>query len=258
VLEACDAADGVSDGLLEDPSRCKFDPKVLECKGVDSSDCLTKPQVDLARTIYSPSINLRTQQPIFPGLARGSELGWAGQAGPVPSEISIDHFKFLVFKNPAWDYMKFNFDGDLALADRLDNGLITATDPNLKPFFAHGGKLLQYHGWADPQISPFNSIDYYQEVSKATGGAYSDSYRLFMIPGLGHCRVGEGVNNFDSISVLERWVENKKTPDRILGSRIVGGKVERTRALCSYPQVARYTGTGSTDEAASFVCSIVK
>jgi feruloyl esterase len=260
VLEACDAADGVRDGVLEDPSRCKFDPKVLECKGIDSSDCLTAPQVELARTIYSASMNPRTHQPIFPGLARGSELGWAGQAGPVPFELSIDHFKFLVFKNPAWDYMTLNFDGDLALADRLDNGLITATDPNLKPFFAHGGKLLQYHGWADPLISPFSSIDYYQKVSKAIGGAddMRDSYRLFMIPGLGHCRLGDGVNSFDSISILEQWVENKKVPDRIPGSRIVDGKVERTRALCPYPQVARYTGTGSTDDAASFVCSIAK
>jgi feruloyl esterase len=259
VLKACDAADGVTDGVLEDPTRCKFDPIVLRCNGADSSDCLTESQVELARTIYSAALNPRTHQPIFPGLARGSELGWAAQAGPVPSELSIDHFKYLVFKNPAWDYKAFNFDSDLELADRLDNGLITATDPNLRPFFARGGKLLQYHGWADPLISPFESIHYYEEVSQVLGAHnIENSYRLFMIPGMDHCRVGNGVNSFDSISVIEQWVENHQAPDRIPGSRIVDAKQVRTRPLCPYPQVVRYKGTGTTDDALNFVCSVAK
>jgi feruloyl esterase len=256
VLQACDARDGVKDGVLEDPRRCKFDPKVLECKGADGPACLTPPQVETARKVYSPATNPRTKQQIFPGLLSGSELGWAVQAGPQVPSVANDFFRYVVFKDPNWDYKTLNFDGDVALADQASS-TVNATDPNLKAFFAHGGKLLQYHGWSDNQISPLNSVNYYASVVDAMGGTskVKDSYRLFMVPGMSHCRGGEGVNIFDSISVIDQWVEKGKAPDQIIASRIRDGKADRTRPLCSYPQVAVYKGAGSTDDAANFVCA---
>jgi feruloyl esterase len=263
VLQACDAQDGVKDGVLEEPTRCKFDPKVLECKGADSAACLTAPQVEAARSVYSPATNPRTKQQIYPGLVPGSELGWAAQAGPQPGGIPYSYFRYVVFNDPNWDYKTLNFDGDIALADQADNGVISATDPNLQAFFVHGGKLLQYHGWSDNQISPLNSIDYYKRVVAAMGGAdkVKDSYRLFMIPGMPHCRAdariprgGDGVNSFDSISVIEQWVEGRKAPNRILASRVANGVVEQNRPLCPYPQIASYKGSGSTNDATNFAC----
>ena len=255
VLEACDSLDGVKDGLIEDPTRCHFDPKVLQCKDADSSSCLTAPQVEAARKIYSGAINPRTKQQIFPGLEPGSELGWATLAGPRPFAIGNDHFKYVVFKDPNWDYKTLNFDGDVALAEKTDNGLINATDPNLKPFFGHGGKLIQYHGWNDWQISPLNSVHYYQSVLETLGGAgkVQESYRLFMVPGMGHCGGGEGPNRFDMVSALEQWVEQRKPPAQIIAA---DAKIARTRPLCPYPQVAKYKGTGSIDDAANFACML--
>ena len=258
VLDACDALDGVKDGLLEDPTLCHFDPKVLECKNGDAAACLTAPQVEAARKMYSGAINPRTKRQIFPGLEPGSELSWNVIAGPRPFSIGDDHFKYVVFKDPNWDFKTLNFDDQAALAVKTDGGLIDAMDPNLKPFFGHGGKLIQYHGWSDWQISPLNSVHYYQSVLEAAGGAskVQDSYRLFMVPGMGHCGGGEGPNNFDMVGALEHWVQNKAAPQQIIASRINNGKVERSRPLCPYPQVAKYKGSGSIDEAANFACTL--
>jgi feruloyl esterase len=255
VLNACDALDGVKDGVLEDPTRCKFDPKVLECKGGEESGCLTAPQVAAALKIYGPAVNPRTKQQIFPGKSPGSELGWDPINGLQPFPIANSHFRFVVFQDPNWDYRTLDFDRDVARADELDGGLINATDPNLRPFFSHGGKLIQYHGWNDQQISPLNSINYYQSVQKALGDKLADSYRLFMAPGMNHCRGGDGPDRFDMIKALEKWVEAGTAPDRIVASHVKDGKIERTRPLCPYPQVARYNGAGSTDDAANFRCA---
>jgi feruloyl esterase len=142
------------------------------------------------------------------------------------------------------------------LAEQIDNGTINALDPNLKEFFDRGGKLIQYHGWSDPQISPGASVWYYKSVLEMNGGAgkVHDSYRLFMVPGMAHCGGGEGPNTFDTLTALEQWVEQKKAPGQIVASRVRDGKVDRTRPLCPYPQVATYKGSGSTDDAANFVC----
>jgi feruloyl esterase len=262
VLAACDALDGVKDGLIGDPTRCKFDPVVLECRGSDGPTCLTAPQVEAARKIYAPATNPRTKQQIYPGFALGSELGWARQAGPRPAAIPNSYWKYVIFKDPNWDYKTLNFDSDVSRADRIDNGSLDATDPNLKAFFARGGKLLHYHGWADPALSPLNSVNYYKSVLDRIGNASKvrDSYRLFMVPGMVHCRNpgSEGPNNFDMISAIEQWVEKGKAPDQIIASHGTDGKVDRTRPLCPYPQVATYKGTGSTDDAANFSCSVLK
>ncbi len=254
VLDACDGLDGVKDGVLEDPRRCHFDPGILLCKDADTAVCLTAPQVEAARKIYAGPKNPHTGQQVFPGLAIGSELTWAALAGgPDPFAIVDSHFKYLVFKNPNWDFRTLNFDTDVALADKLDNNTINATDPNLKEFISHGGKLLIYHGWNDQLIAPENSINYYQSVLSAKTGT-QDSVRLFMAPGMTHCSGGDGPSQFDSIGALEQWVEGAKPPDQIVASHAIDGKVDRTRPLCPYPRTAKYRGTGSTDEASSFVC----
>jgi feruloyl esterase len=200
----------------------------------------------------------QTGKEIFPALQPGSELGWAAlAAGPRPFRAADDYYKYVVFKNPEWDFRTLDFDADVPRAEKLDAATINAADPNLKVFFNRGGKLLMYHGWSDPLISPGNSIEYYDSVVRTFGGIdkISNSMRLFMVPGMNHCFGGDGTGTFDRIAPLERWVEQKEPPDQILASHVTGAVVSRTRPLCPYPQVAKYTGAGSTDDASSFVCA---
>lgn len=253
-LDACDALDGVKDGVIENPEKCKFDPVVMQCKGEDSNDCLTAAQVATARKVYSGVINPRTKEQLFPGLMPGSELGWGTQVGANPFGPGLDEFRFIVFKNPDWDYKTFNFDSDYTASVKADNNMMNAMDPNLKPYFDRGGKILQYHGWADQQMSPGNSPKYYKMVLEKMGGASKvmDNYRLFMVPGMGHCAGGAGATDtFDKRGILEQWVEQKKAPEKIIASDAMKTK---TRPLCPYPQVAVYSGSGSTDDAANFSC----
>ena len=247
-LAQCDALDGVTDDAIEDPTQCHFDPKSMQCATTDAPTCLTAAQVETARRIYAPARSPKTGAEIFPGLEPGSELGWSGLAGPAPLSIPDDYYKYVVFRNPAWDFRTLDPDRDVALADTLDNGADNAIDPNLAPFFARGGKLLLYHGWTDQLIAPRNTINYYQSVVSARAGA-ATAMRLFMMPDAPHCAV-----NFDKLAVMEQWVEQQRAPDRIVASHLTAGKVDRTRPLCPYPQVATYLGAGSTTDAASFVC----
>jgi feruloyl esterase len=255
VLKACDANDGVKDVVLEDPTRCKFDPAAILCPGADGPDCLTAAQVESARKIYSPAMNPRTQERLFPGFEPGSEKGWGFAASAQPPQLTLTGLRNRVFKDANWDYLTFNFDSDVALLDR-ESQSVNGMDPNLRPFFGHGGKLLQYHGWSDNLIPPLNSVNYYNSVADTLGGASKvrDSFRLFMVPGMGHCRGGDGTDRFDAIGALEQWVEQGKAPASIVASRYAGDRVERTRPLCAYPQVAVFQGTGSTDDAANFAC----
>ena len=256
VLEACDAADGLKDGLVSDPDSCRFDPGVLECRGPDRAGCLTPPQIETARLIYSTGVNASTKRKIG-GLLPGSELGWTDLGWTASARATgLDQFRFLVFNDPAWDIQNFDVDHDLARAEETDRDTLNALDPNLQPFISRGGKLIQFHGWADPQISPANSTQYYGRVVETLGGPHKihDSYRLFMAPGMGHCGGGEGPNTFDMVATIEQWVERGAAPDRIEASHSTNGVIDRKRPLCPYPQIAAYQGTGSVDDAASFVC----
>jgi feruloyl esterase len=254
VLDRCDAHDGAKDGLLESPQRCQFDPAVLQCRAGDTSSCLTAPQVQAARQIYAPVVNPRTKALVFPGLQPGSELGWSGLAGPNPVGEAVEYFQYVVFNRPSWDFKTLNFDGDVALADAAGAAIINATDPNLKPFFDRGGKVLMYHGWNDQLVAPLNSVNYYGRVRESSGAGAAASIRLFMMPGVNHCARGDGPDTFDKMRVLEQWVEGGQAPSRITAEHRVNGAVDRTRPLCAYPQVAKYAGQGSLDDAANFVC----
>jgi feruloyl esterase len=287
VLAECDAADGVKDGLIENPRACHFDPSVLACKGAESPECLTAPQVDALRKIYDGPKNPRTGAAIFPGYARGTEAGpagWSAWIAPASVTSSIQYgfgssyYGHAVFEDPKWDYRNLNFDTDVAFGDQKAGPVLNATNPDLRSFRANGGKLIQYHGWGDPAISPLSSIAYYDSVRAfldkfpdarhQASSSTQEFYRLFMVPGMGHCGGGVGANSFgngasaqtdpdhDVISALDRWVETGVAPDKIISSGTVVGDTSKplTRPLCPYPQVARYSGTGDPNVAASFAC----
>jgi feruloyl esterase len=254
VLQACDALDGVKDGVLEDPTRCHFDPAALACKNGAGPDCLTPRQVEAARKIYAGPSNPRTGQNIFPGLEPGSEPGWATLTGPKPMSLAVEVYQHLVFHKPDWNYLDFDAGADIQAAVRAIGATYDAIDPNLKPLTGHGGKLLLYHGWADPGIPPRATVNYYKSVVEAMGGAARANVRLFMVPGMGHCRGGDGTDTFDPVSPLDVWVTTGKPPDQIPAAHLTKGVVDKTRPLCPYPEVAKYKGTGDTNSAANFTC----
>ena len=244
----------MKDGFLSDPRRCSFDPSSLLCASGDSADCLTAKQVETAKTIYGPVKDPKTGKTIFPGLAKGSELAWSPAiGGPEPFAITYDHFKYVVHQDPNWDWRNFDLSRDTALADEKDKD-IGATSPDLKAFKARGGKLLLWHGWIDQLIAPENSIDYFNSVLAAMGPKQDEWLRLFMAPGMLHCRGGPGPDQFNAIGVLERWVEEGVAPAQITAYHVTNNSVDMTRPLCPYPQVAEYKGAGSTNDAANFTC----
>lgn len=257
-IEACDTADGLKDGLIADPTRCKFNPSSLLCSGPESDGCLTAAQVAAAKTVYGPFVNPRTHKQIYPGLEPASEPGWTAFTGTGPFPISSDYFRYVVHNDPAWDFRTFDPDRDFALAEKLDrNNVLRAIDPDLRKFVSRGGKLILFHGWADNLIAPLNSVNYFNDVAGKLGGLEKTdaSVRLFMAPGMGHCGGGEGPNTFDMVGPLDDWVERGRAPDSVIAAHRSGGQVDRTRPLCPYPQVAKYSGAGSTDDAANFACA---
>lgn len=260
VLDACDKLDGLQDGLIGDPRKCHFDPQTLLCKGADAVDCLTQSQVQTARTILGPMVS-STGKELFPRLEPGTELRWGRLAGgPAPADLFLDYFKFIVFKNPDWDWRTFETDRDTSLADADARGAI-ALNPDLSAYARRGGKLLLYQGWADQQVAPVATLEFYEamaaaETASGDRGAVNidDWARLFMAPGMAHCYGGEGPNQFDKMDAIQQWVENSKPPAQIVAAHVSNGQVDRTRPLCPYPQVAEYKGNGSIDQAANFVC----
>ena len=246
--------DGVKDGVIENPARCSFDLATLTCSGDDRADCLTKPQVESAKAMASPIVDRRSGAVLHPGrYYPGSELGWGGVGGPVPSGESLEGMKKIVF-TASWDYHTMRVPDDVERAVRADNGLLYGGDPNLTRFFSRGGKLLMYHGWADPLVTPDASLIMFKRINEAVGPAASSSLALFMVPGMGHCQGGPGTDVFDKVAAIDRWVESGVKPPVILASHMAGGVADRTRPLCAYPAVAKYSGSGSTDDARNFRC----
>jgi feruloyl esterase len=257
VLDACDTLDGVKDGVIENPTRCRFDPAVLACKDGDGPSCLTAPQVETARMLYADVKHPVTGRVLYPPLLQpGSELAWGTLAGQTPFPNAVDGFKVLVAKDPNWDWRTFKPALDIDRMEELGSVIDTAR-PNLKPFFDRGGKLLMYHGWADRQVPAMSSVSYYSQVLDAVGrSAAGKSIQLYMVPGMDHCQGGPGTDAFDKMAAIEEWVATGTAPKAVVASHAANGRVDRTRPLCPYPQVARYKGTGSTDSAENFSCAI--
>jgi feruloyl esterase len=256
VLAACDTLDGVRDGLLTDPRKCHFDPASLRCRTSGEESCLTDAQVEAVKKIYAP---LKTQsgQLIFPSMMPGSELGWTVLAGgPEPVAVATGTFKYVARQDANWDWHNFDADKDTALADASD--IINATSPDLRAFESRGGKLLMYHGWNDQLIAPENSINYYSSVLEKMGPNQDNWYRLFMLPGMQHCRGGPGPNQFNVMGAMERWRESNTPPAQIVATHVTDNRVDMTRPLCPYPQVAEWTGIGNINDAANFVCRVPK
>jgi len=255
VLEACDAKDGLKDGLIEDPESCNVDFKSLQCKAADGLDCLTARQVQTAHAITSP-VATKTGQILFPRVEPGTELRSIRLAGgPQPADLFVDEFRYVVYQDPNWDWRSFDLERDSAKAHAIDKS-VDELDPNLTAFAKHGGKLLLYHGWADQQVAPGFSIEFYKAILDASKVPEQNWVRLFMAPGMAHCAGGEGPDTFDKIKVMEQWVELSKPPEQIIATHKTAGKIDRTRPLCPYPRVAIYKGTGSIDEASHFRCSL--
>ena len=264
VVAACDAGDGLKDGLVEDPRRCAFDPASIVCQGNDAAGtCLTAEQAEAVKKVYDGPKNPRTGEQIFTGFPRGSE-GF-GEQSPIqswrqyitsprePARIGV--FRHFLFHDENWKLSSLDYDRDLAYAEeRLPH--LAAVDRNLAPFKRRGGKLIMYAGWMDPVVPPQDNAAYYEAVAKTMGGydKTRDFFRFFVAPGMGHCSGGPGPNTFDALTALENWVENGVAPDTLVATQSTAGKVDRTRPLCPYPQVARYKGAGSIDEAANFSC----
>jgi feruloyl esterase len=281
-LTECDAKDRLKDGLITDPRLCTFKPEVLKCTGADGPNCLTAGQVETARRVYSglktPDGQMYTAG--FPIGHEGGTSGWrawiVGQAAPtrqddgtlayqsnLPSgyNLSEQNMRFLALDadDPAFSWRTLRFPADLPRLKTMSD-ILSPLDANLNPYRKRGGKLLLYHGWADPAISAYGTVDYHDRVTKAVGGTRDAEafMRMYLVPGMHHCSGGPGPNSFDMLPVLEAWVEKGVTPGAVIASLNVGGKTTRTRPLCPHPQVARYSGSGSIDEAANFRCEVPK
>lgn len=262
VLAACDAQDGLVDGQVTEPHRCKADLKPRLCQAGDAADCLTEAQSQtLQRIRGGPATS--NGEALFPGLeAGGEDLQWpdaivnpeTGGPGTLLSFLPEQILKYFVF-GPRYDTQTFDFDRDIAALDAVD---FLNVGPDLSGFRAAGGKLLMWHGLNDPRLSPRYSMRFRDDVVRTLGGdarATDDFFRLFLAPGVGHCGGGSGPNSIDALAALESWVENRTAPDRLIATRRTAqGATERARPLCPYPQFAAYDGHGNADDPGSFTC----
>ncbi|GGH09322.1 tannase/feruloyl esterase family alpha/beta hydrolase [Silvibacterium dinghuense] len=284
VLKACDAKDGLKDGILNDPRACHFDPETLLCKGAKTDACLTRPQVENLRSLYAPTLD-NAGNLIYPQTLPGGELGPGGWStwiyGPKPGQslgiaFGLHYFSNMVYEDPNWDWKTFEL--DKAINDAMSKTArdLNASDPDLRPFAARGGKLILYHGWNDPAISPLSTIQYYETVTKID--PTSSSYvRLFLVPGMQHCMNGPGPSSFGQFGwmpgsgpddaahnlyrALENWVDHGPAPETVIAEKIEPGAnhkpaITMSRPLCAYPKQPHYSGKGNPNKAASFTCQL--
>ena len=283
-IAACDAIDGVKDGLVADGRQCKFDPVAIACQNGDSPNCLTAKQTDALKKIYAGSRDADGRQ-IYPGLLPGVERGWGAFTTGQERERSLDHFfssgymKYFVYQDANWDPMTFDFAKDLATVDEGSEEprmALETMNSDLKPFRDRGGKLILYHGWGDDAISPLNTINYYKMVvDKTTGGpkaadAWAPRMRSSIrrrrrpasscgssvVPGMNHCGGGPGPNTFDAVTALSNWVEKKQAPDVLMGSHVTNGTTGSHSSALSVSPGGEVFRSGRRDsDAANFRCS---
>jgi feruloyl esterase len=284
VLAACDGADGVADGVINDPRNCHFIPATLVCKGPETDTCLTAKQAHTLDVLYAGGHDSKGNL-ILPGYLPGSELGANGWGpwivGPAPGQsgisvFALQYFTNMVYEKRDWDYKKAVIDDALKAAVEKTAHALDATDPNLRPFAARGGKLILYHGWNDPTYSALNTVNYYNDVRKVTGPRETDSFvRLYLVPGMQHCGFGPGAWYFDQAGLppaalpddarhdinlaLEAWVEKGLAPESMIAAKFAEKEpftqVLMTRPVCAFPLEVRYNGTGDTNDAANFTCA---
>lgn len=279
VVAACDSLDGVRDGILNDPRKCRFDPATIECKASgDTEHCLTAPQVVALKKLYAGTPDSKGHI-IFPGYLPGAETGPGGWGlwitGQAPARglmalFGTGFFSYFVYEKPNWDYKTFSLATDVKAAEQKTAAALNATDPNLKPFASRGGRLILYHGWNDPAISAKNTVEYFNAVETKMGRAADSFMRLYMAPGVQHCGGGPGPDTFgqgfgatatdpghNMRLALEQWVEGGQAPSTIIASKFPNddeAHASMTRPLCPYPQTAKYKGRGDTNDAANFSC----
>jgi tannase/feruloyl esterase len=283
VVAACDSADGVKDGIVTEPTTCRFDPAVMLCRGAESDSCLTSPQIATIKKLYSGLQNAKGQT-IHPGFVPGGESGPGGWglwlSGPKPDSsleyaFGTQFFKNMVHQNQAWDYRRFDVERDLEAADDAVGIKLNAVNPDLGAFHKRGGKLIVFHGWSDAALSPAATIEYHRAVVAKLGQNQTDAFvRTYMMPGLQHCSGGPGADHFGVLpgfppsqpdptrsltAAMVRWVEQGVAPSAIVATKYKSAPpaedVAFTRLICPYPAVARYKGTGSTDDAANYACA---
>ncbi len=249
IVKSCDAADGVADGMIFNAKQCHFDPAALQCKGAKDDNCLAAPQVEALKTAFAGPKNSRgaTSYPAFPYDAGITLKGFipgilaSGGHGPVNQPF---------YETISVDQIADRVDSDAT--ERLTN---TSRWTNLGSFFGHGGKILYYHGWSDPWFSPLDTLDYYQRMAASSGGmdkVRAQSSRFFAVPGMGHCRGGPALDDFDLLSAVVDWVEHGKAPDYVVATGTAFPK--RSRPLCAWPLHAQYKGSGDPNDAANFTC----
>jgi feruloyl esterase len=271
-VAACDKLDGVTDGVMEDPRACtadKFNVDSLLCTGAETASCLTAEQIAVAKKIYAGPKNPRTGAQIYPGLVVGTESGWPGYWGST-EPVRADYWRLWTFDNPQWNWWTFDYDRDLTYADAKISPLVDQNNADISAFKSRGAKAIVYQGWQDPVVNAADTIAYFDKV-KASQGSQAEMdkfFRLFLVPGMGHCSGGAGATNFgnqggespivdaqhDVLMALDKWVESGTAPDRLIASKVSAGATQRTRALCTYPKKSVYAGSGSTDDAANFRC----
>ena len=258
----CDKIDGVEDGVVENPLRCTFKVKALACKPGQTSDCLSPPKLAMLQTIVNPMPDERGR-----AMDWGLYPGVRTRPGP-PSPLLRAMWADGVYNNPNWDEDSFRRTADLEAANRLMPEL-RADRAAIQPFLKAGGKAILYQGWADPSTNAGPTIGYYASLARVHRNL-DESVRLFMTPGMYHCRGGPGADTFggsghpgvsqdperDVLWALVRWVEQGKAPQRLTAAKLDGENVRFTRTLCPFPKAARYDGRGPKDQAASYSCQL--
>jgi hypothetical protein len=299
-LASCKPEARIVNGVAADPRFCQPDTSTLACKAAETNDCLTKPQIATLEAMYRGPRSLRGEQ-IYAGFPSTMETGWVGSLTsgltgsvaiflhdqPAALYFTNDFYRFFVFDDPQWDISVLQSDDGIGLSEqKMISGrslasVANAVDPDLSQLRKRGAKILMYQGWGDEALTPLEGISYYEKVAFKLGGieATRDFYRLFMVPGMGHCRSGLGANSFGQDfyndgqyfgrslvndpahniqRALESWVERGRKPDRIIAAKYVDDDPKKgvafTRPLCPYPQVPAYSGAGDLADAANFEC----
>jgi len=269
VMDKCDALDGVRDGVLENPLICSFDPSELQCESGAAANCLTAAEVEALQKIHGGP-RRRDGRQLFPGLAVGSETHptdmnfWIFDEKAAQPAMGQEAFRWMAYGDPKWDKDRFDLDRDYPVAAKLAP-VLDSDDPDITDFLQRGGKLIIHHGWNDAAIPAGSTLHYYDELLKKFGAGVEQQVRLFMVPGMGHGAGRPGPEHYDMLGELDRWVEGGPAPERIIARQFekaptpffpveLSAKVVRTRPLCAWPKVAHYSGSGSTDDEASFTC----